>query len=358
MPYFPYVPIIGIITKLFLAVYLFAYSPIAWAGAIIWILVGFLIFFVYSRGHLREKEIKEETRLVKEERKPTERPYEVLVPIANPIHTERLSKIGERIAKEKNGEVIVTTIVTVPEQTPLDEGHRYISKEQKEILKEVDEYIEDVPVRKITAVGHDVGKSITNLAYEKDVDLILLGWRGKRKRFSDYFLGSTIDYVVENAPCDVSVAKAMEEYKPEKILIPVAGGRNVELSESIAKSFAKKYDSEIILVNVFEKGEKKANNLLDKHKRHLIEEGLDKVENVAIREKKGVADDIIEYAEDRDVDMIVLGATEKGLIPSALFGNVPEEIGERFDKQVIMVKKHQRIKSYFNKIMRKIVGKF
>ena len=55
----PDIPIIGILTKLGLAVYLFNYSPLAWYGALAWILAGVGIFFLYSRSRVRETRARE-----------------------------------------------------------------------------------------------------------------------------------------------------------------------------------------------------------------------------------------------------------------------------------------------------------
>ena len=52
MPFYPWVPIIGIITKAFLAVYLFRFSPLAWFYAAGWIIVGVGVFFAYARSRV------------------------------------------------------------------------------------------------------------------------------------------------------------------------------------------------------------------------------------------------------------------------------------------------------------------
>ncbi|OKY78441.1 MAG: Nucleotide-binding protein UspA family [Candidatus Methanohalarchaeum thermophilum] len=346
MPYFPYVPIIGILTNLFLALYLFTYSPLAWIGAISWILFGMLIFFLYSRKNLRKEEIKEETKLVSEERVAKEKEYQVLIPISNPENLKKLAKIGGKVAKEKNGEILFTTIVTIPEQTPIDEAHKYTTEEQRELLEKASEYVEaDVPVHTVVTVGRDISKSINNIAYSRDSDLILLGWRGKRKRVPDLVLGSTIDNVVKNAPCDVAVAKTKES-KREKILVPVAKGKNSELAEEISMAFGE--TGEITLLNVTKSPNGESEELISKHKKKFEKEDID-VETEIIS-GEDIGNSIISYAKENSFDTIVIGATKKGIVQQALFGTIPEKVGEEFDGEVIMVKKRQPLQSVIRRI--------
>ncbi|MDF1532819.1 MAG: amino acid permease, partial [ANME-2 cluster archaeon] len=48
MPFFPLIPILGIVTQLFLALYMFNYSPTGWYSIIIWTSIGFVVYFGYS----------------------------------------------------------------------------------------------------------------------------------------------------------------------------------------------------------------------------------------------------------------------------------------------------------------------
>jgi amino acid transporter len=136
-PWFPYVPIIGIVIKLFLAIYFFNYSPLAWAIAIGWIGAGVVVFATYSRGRIQETEVPG-TRTLFEERALRERPYRVLVPIADPENAERLVDLASTIARRNDGELLLTTVVTIPVQTPIRDGER--ASEERQLLADAAEY--------------------------------------------------------------------------------------------------------------------------------------------------------------------------------------------------------------------------
>lgn len=351
VPLFPYTPIIGICGNVFLAIYLFVYSPLAWFGAITWILIGVGIFFIYSRPKLREEERKEETQLVSEEREPAEREYKILVPISNPQTAEYLAKIGGVVAKENNGEVVFTHIVTVPDQTPLSEGKRYIGDRERELLeKAVNNVPEGVPTQKLINVGHEVGKSILNIAKERESDLILLGWKKRKMTVR----GTTRDYVVKNSPTDICVAKAAEKIEPKNILIPIAGGKSVEIGKMIAKGFNKVYGSKIHLFHV--KTNNKSEKLLEKHKENFVEEEIEPETHLVEDPNKDITKQILDFSNTNDIDMIILGASEKTWLGKTLFGNIPEEVGERFSGKVLMVRKQGLITSKLEKIIEKFRG--
>ncbi|WP_254533727.1 universal stress protein [Natrinema gelatinilyticum] len=59
----------------------------------------------------------------------------------------------------------------------------------------------------------------------------------------------------------------------------------------------------------------------------------------------GIAYAIVEFAEENDVDTIVAGAAQAGLVPQTLFGDIAEEIGERFGEEVLMVRRYRFVRS-------------
>jgi amino acid transporter/nucleotide-binding universal stress UspA family protein len=354
-PYFPVVPIIGILTKLFLAVYFFNYSPLAWYIAAGWILAGFGVFFLYSRGRIQETEIAREIRVVSEERYPTERPHRVLIPISNPESAKLLVELGCAIARRNDGEVVLTSIVTVPVQTPLEDGQQFIG-DQREMLADAMEYApDDVPVHRTVTLGRGVGRSITNIARQRDVELILLGWRGRRKRTRENVLGSTLDYVVENPPCDVAVAKVTPDDEPEEILVPMARGPHSAFATDIAAAFARAWDANVTLLHVLEPDGDGLDDVMTERQRELAEESLD-VSTVLVSDD-GVAESILTYADEEGIDTIVVGAAREGLLRRVVFGDIPERVGERFDGRTVMVKKHSPTRSTIRRWVRKWVGR-
>ena len=75
----PFVPIVGIILQLGLAVVLFFYSPMAWLSAGVWIALGLVVFYAYARRRDRAYEQLVAVREAAERRK-----YRILACVGNP----------------------------------------------------------------------------------------------------------------------------------------------------------------------------------------------------------------------------------------------------------------------------------
>ncbi|GAA0242063.1 amino acid permease [Haladaptatus pallidirubidus] len=354
-PFFPYIPIVGILTKLFLAVYFFNYSPLAWYIAIAWILVGFGVFLVYSRGRIRRTEIRRETRVVSEERRPTERPYQVLVPIVNPESAKPLVELASAIARRNDGEVLLTSVVTIPVQTPLEDGLQFV-EDEPQMLEDAMQYApDDVPIHRTVTLGRGVGRSITNIAYQRDSELILLGWRGRRRRSSEFALGSTIDTVVENPPCDVAVAKLAPATEPREILVPITRSSHAAFAADVATSFARYWNANVTLLHVAEPGSNDFEPVMADRREVIAEE--DVTVSTASVTGDDITDSILSYAAEEGVDTIVVGAAREGILSRVLFGDISERVGEQFDGRVVMVKKHSPIRSLLRQWVQKWLGR-
>jgi len=118
IPWYPVVPIIGLITKGFLAVFLFNYSPIAWYTAIGWLVVGLLAYYI----HFSKVEAMEKPKEILLEEVLVSRDYSVLVPVTTQEQARILGQIGAVLAQDYGGEVLALHVVKVPPQLTLGEG--------------------------------------------------------------------------------------------------------------------------------------------------------------------------------------------------------------------------------------------
>src|SRR5207249_4454511 len=73
-----------------------------------------------------------------------------------------------------------------------------------------------VDTRPVVKIGHKVYEIILDTIREEAVNLLLMSWRGDRVEGDRRVFGSNIDYLIENAPCDVIVFKTQGLRKPLK----------------------------------------------------------------------------------------------------------------------------------------------
>src|ERR687889_1067585 len=94
-PFFPVIPIAGIFLKLGLALYLLVTQPLSWGITILWILVGFILYRMYTF----KQEIQHYAPIVTSEGDLNRQDFRIHIPYT-PENPDRLLKYAIRIAKE------------------------------------------------------------------------------------------------------------------------------------------------------------------------------------------------------------------------------------------------------------------
>lgn len=340
IPWYPAVPIIGLITQGFLAVFLFDYSPIAWYFAIGWIVVGLLAYSTYfSKIEAMEKptEVLMEEVLVS-------RDYSVLVPVANQEQARILGTIGSILAGEHQGEVLALHVVRVPLQLTLGEGRHFLEEGRSYLETVIHQAKErDVPVHTVIRLGRRVASAVRKTVMENASDVILLGWPGDQPADSVY--GSVIDDNLDNPPADVALVRYRARRPVRSILVPTAGGPNSHLALKMAVDMAKAGEegpAAITLLHVLPTGARTADRVRARQGFEQALEGID-YQHVETRMVEGdtVVETVMEEAEG--FDLIVTGATQEGLFTNLLIGSTAEQIARRAKVTTIIVKRRSRL---------------
>jgi amino acid transporter/nucleotide-binding universal stress UspA family protein len=345
IPLFPYVPILAIISQLFLALYMFNMSPIAWFTVIGWIGAGLVFYYAYS---FRKETERVKTPVVFEEREVDTKAYHVLVPLSKREEVLPLMTFAGAIAKARDGDIHALSVVEVPEQLPITEGKRFISG-KKHILEVADKFGEsqEVPVHIKVRVTHRPHLGILDTIREEKTDIVVMGWKGYTLA-KDKLLGQTLDPLTRNAPCDLAVVKLREIEKIESIFVPTAGGPHAEFAFTLAKEIAAEQGARLVVGTVIPAGaseerQAQALQVID----DLISESSS--DHVQI-EKKVLSSDSVVAAlikESNQHSLTLIGASNQSLWEQLRLGSVPETISRRSAKTVVIVRKYEgRIKSW------------
>ncbi|MCJ7658661.1 MAG: amino acid permease [Anaerolineales bacterium] len=353
VPLFPIIPILGVVLNALLAIYLFTFSPLAWYVAIGWIVVGLLAYYTYfSRIEAIEKpkEILLEEVLVS-------RHYSVLIPVATREQARILGHIGSILARSNGGEILALNVVRVPYQLSLGDGRSQL-KHGRPYLEAVIEQAKemDVPVHTMIRLGRKVDDAIRKTAEENASDLILLGWPGYTNTAGRLY-GSVIDPIVDDPPCDIALVRYREHRPIRSVFVPVSGGPNSRRVVRTAVNMAKFGDEGPALVNLMHiipasggtRARIRANQIFD-----YALEGIDyeHVTRNIVESSDGVLETILESAEDCECDLIVIGATDEPLFRNLLVGNIADQVANRANVTVIVVKRRQ---SAFHSFLRQTV---
>ncbi|MFV1857747.1 MAG: amino acid permease [Anaerolineales bacterium] len=337
VPFFPFLPLLAIVTNALLAISLFRFSAVAWYFVIGWTVIGALAYFAYfSRIEEMEKpkEILHEEVLVSHD-------YSVLVPIGSASQAEILGRIGSIIASDQDGEVLALHVVQVPPQLSLGDGRLFL-KESRPLLDEAIARAKEreVSVHTIIRLGRSVAEAVRLTAVENASDLMVLGWPGYTNSAGKLF-GSVIDPIVDNPPTDVVVVRYRRWRPLKRILVPVTGGLNSRKAVMLAANMARAASPEevtLTILHVLPLSTNHRERILGQRAIDASQEGVEyePIETRMVQSgERAVA--ILEASEGHD--LIVIGASDEPLFRNFMVGTLAERVARDAKVTVMMVKR-------------------
>ena len=349
MPFFPYIPILAILFQALLAIWLIHMSWIAWVVAPVWIGTGIIIYWVYSKDHTLVS--GDEIIVLEEEPASVKKKYSIMVPVANPQNALQLVRNTFKISNAKDAQVELLHMVPIPEQVPLSGADKYILS-GKEAITEAMLYLNlSFPITSTIRYCRNIARGIVMAVREKKTDMLILGWPERESLKRSFIIGSTIDPVVENAPCNVIILKDCTNDTYKNVLVPFAGGPNGIFAFEIASILVDQEEGQIVPLNV----------ATSEQKTKDIESYMDAV--VKINElnrdlfnpkyiiSPNPIEVIINEANYGNYDLIVIGATREKMWKQMVKGSFPEEIAKRCNKPFIMVKATGGLELFIKRII-------
>lgn len=340
-PLFPYISIVGIVMLLFLAIYMFSYSPLAWVATLIWIALGLIVY----KGYASKREV-EYTHKVQALQRLEQKQYKILLCISKPSLVQSLSNIAIALAKRHNAEIISLHVIEVGDGQPLlagvEEKARVIP-----ILEEIEALIEKhgIPVRTVLEVSHRISQAILETAREEKCNFIILG-RQKQPTLLDRFFSSTIDNVIRQAPCEVGVLHGnFDPKRIRNILIPFGYNIHTRLATEVAPRFANHFKSKIRIVSVSEPDTSTAQeeDSLEKIQELMKENSL--TAQLEVVKSQNILAGVLK--ESKKTDLIIMGGLSGDFMELLLRMSLTREITEQAKCPVLWVKEYEERESFW-----------
>ncbi|MFC6940687.1 universal stress protein [Salinirubellus sp. GCM10025818] len=268
----------------------------------------------------------------------------LLVPVANPETVERLLDTAIDVARGRSMRILVVHVVEVPPQLPLSAGDSLI-EEHGEEERLLDDAVEQATAAGVTVesrmrYARDVATGIVGAVDVHDADALLVGWRGRPRR-RDVVLGSFLDRILGEAPCDVFVKRIRSPTGDiTSILVPVAGGPHGELAVGLAGTIASQHEAAVQLLYIQQPS---ASESAQEDAVVLLEEASSRLEDLDIRvestvlQSEHVAGKITD--ETANHDLTILGATREPFLRRMLVGSVAEGVGRTAVSSVILARR-------------------
>lgn len=334
MPLFPLIPLVGMATKGVLAVSLYLYEPYAWGIALVWIVLGLGMHYLWAK---RERIAEAAAPVISALTPSSVSRYHVMV-AQQELHNHTLIDFAAIVAKVEDGDVRLLHIIEIPDSLPLDAVeplyHREVQRDMGDLVAAIRE--KGVEARATAVVSHKVEEAILDEVKQQDPDLLLLGWRGLGG--VGRILGTTVDRIVREAPCDVVVLKgAGMKSQVKKILVMNAAAWHVSYATGYAILIAKQYGAEIVLLSAVTNSKEMESEQLYSARLAL----MCKTHGVPYREEfvmvKNIADAVVD--ESKNYDLLVLGAGPEEKLKDAVFGRMQDQIAQRAPVPVLAVRK-------------------
>ena len=178
-------------------------APTRYAG-LAWLIVGFVFYLLYRRRlniplrSTARTPIPFGPALALEYRS-------ILVPIVAGDESREAVEVAARLATERAGRIVLLRVIVVPLELPLDADLAEQVEEAHHLLDNAYAIVEPYGVRAVERVvrARQAGRAIVDEADRRGTEVVVLGAR--RGAYKTIF-GSTVEYVLKNAPCRVMVA--------------------------------------------------------------------------------------------------------------------------------------------------------
>ena len=325
-PLFPLIPIIGVLSKIGLAVYMLFIEPQSWVIAILWIVIGFAIYKLYTS----KKEIEHYAPLIYNQGPKERKEYRILI-IYHPKYVVNYYKIANAIVQEKGGEVSFLNIVHIPVHLPLDATNKVAESEIEEFNDLKKQIPQSIRHRYLVRISHDETDAILSTVEEQGINLVIVDFgflRNNRKLLQL----STCDFV------GVRLGKSFDQ-DLENLVVSYDKGRHSDLGLRVAHAVSKASSSRIRIVRgVVEKPETEI-EIMNRINEIMFDLDIKKIQFEKVYPKtKNVAPTLLESFNKIENELIILGAGNQA---DSAFSPKTLEIVDKTKKSIFVIRDHQ-----------------
>ncbi|AAV45750.1 amino acid permease [Haloarcula sp. JP-Z28] len=345
VPLYPITPILGAVLSLGLVAFMDSIEIALSAG---FVLVAVVWYFVYARGKTTQKGVLSDYISDREEQLPDQVVNAadavapngaggptIMVALANPRTESALITLASALAQHEDGRVLATHIATVPDQTALETAaanRDRIDATSESLLDtaKADAEAFDVPIETKTILSHRGIEEVFDAARTNHADTVVMGYGGTQ--FAGGRAEGTLDELAHDLPCDFLVLDG-QDLDLSDVLVPTAGGLSSDLSAAVAKALEETFGVAVSLLHVVDPGEEESGRQFMYE--WAAEHGLSDAE---LRIETGDIEATIERL-GRDYSLVIVGATERGLLSRIVRGSLVFDVIETLDTPVLLAER-------------------
>lgn len=265
----------------------------------------------------------------------------ILLPLSNTQTAQPLLELAATIAHQRHYELECLMVIPVsrlrsPAETTVS------TVEERRLLRSVKRLRDrhGISIHTQVRVSHDVTSAILEVVRDRHIDLLLSDWKGGTDT-PDRVFGEVVDALIQRVNCDVMLIKwGVNPTQRERWLIPTAGGPNSAKAIDWLPALMKNAEApEAFLCHV------SAPNTQPDVSIQALDKACNQVQlrvscithSIAVC-NPSIANAVLDLTEQNECDVILLGATQEGLLGQVIKGNIPEDIARRSLQTVILLR--------------------
>ena len=334
-PFFPLVPVLGILTCVSLAVFQGIKVPLAGVITLVWLGLGGILYYILFGRRARVVDASAEgydPRLVSlRGRSPL-----VLVPIVNPSHAAPMVAVASALAPPITGRVLLLSVVRTPQDWDPETHPEKLNNAQR-VLKEAlsASFGLGLKPEALTTVASEPWDEIIRVSHAYSCESLLLGLTNLNEKSEE-----RIEYVMNHVDSDVVVLRTTHMWRlaeVKNILVPVRGsGAQDELLARLLGSICRATNSEVTYLKVLP--EDATWQKTDKARKALFQIAEDQVPHgqfkVMVVKNNNVSEEIISHAENSDLMIVGLQRFSRR---QKEFGKLPLYIAQETNCPLLMI---------------------
>jgi nucleotide-binding universal stress UspA family protein len=164
---------------------------------------------------------------------------------------------------------------------------------------------ENIDVRPVTFVSHNVPADLADVARSKGVDLLLMGWH--KPILGKDVLGSTVRDIMERSSRDIAVLVDRGRWPWRRVLVPFQKGPNAQLAIRLARRIAAQGGAEVTLLHVVPPA---AGTTITENRRELAEPGSAHVRLRVVQDEHPL--EALAKEASEGYDLVAMGVPDVG----------------------------------------------
>lgn len=274
----------------------------------------------------------------------------ILLPIAHPDHILPLLEIAGAIALYHQYEIECLQVICIPFH--LDPAQAEVDTvNARQLMSKLETWGKksSIALHSQIIVANDVGEAILEAVNKEHINLLIMGWRGKNMGLESIF-GNIVDSLIKKVSCDLMLIKLgtashafpKELHLRHKWLIPSTGGDRIKKMFKILPALAT-LDSippkiQLCQVHSPDQSQLPTRDFYDAA--NLLKNVMSCPIFLLPISSYSVSEAIVNLTKQKKYGLVVLGASNEGLLQQVVKGNIPEAIAKNANSTVIIFRSY------------------